>query len=111
MGAFAVLDVYDGYNADTAEAILFSRSFLWEIKLKEFGPAARLFIWLHWKQAEAQRRLGLTHDEIAKSLGIPVRTMKEHARRLVRAGYIEVSHEDKPKNSWSAKYRSESEQT
>ena len=82
---------YDGHNADTGDAILFSRSFPWEIKLKEFGPAARLFIWLHWKQAEAQRKLVLTHDEIAKALGIPTRAVSEHARRLMKAGCIEVS--------------------
>ena len=100
---------YDGHNADTGDAILFSRSFPWEIKLKEFGPAARLFIWLHWKQAEAQRKLVLTHEEIAKALGIPIRTVRGYARMLVKAGYIEVSQEDKPKNSWSAKYRSEAD--
>ena len=102
---------YDGHNADTGDAILFSRSFSWEIKLKEFGPAARLFIWLHWKQAEAQRRLELTHEEIARALGIPIRAMKECTRRLVKSGFIEVSQGDKPKNSWSAKYRSDAGQT
>jgi hypothetical protein len=102
---------YDGYNADTGNAILFSRSFPWEIRLKEFGAAARLFMWLHWKQAEARRRLMLTDEEVAKALGFPVRTVKEHARRLVKAGYVEVSHEDKPKISWSAKYRSGSHQS
>jgi len=102
---------YDGHNADTGDAILFSRSFPWEINLKEFGPAARLFIWLHWKQAEAQRRLELTHEEIAKALCTKPGSMKEYARQLVRAGFIEVSQEDKPKNSWSAKYRSDADQT
>jgi len=102
---------YDGHYADIGDAILFSRSFLWEIKLKEFGPAARLFIWLHWKQAEAQRRLELTHEEIAKSLCTKPGSVKESARLLVKAGFIEVSQEDKPKNSWSAKYRSDADQT
>ena len=98
---------YDGHNADTGDAILFSRSFPWEIKLKEFGPAARLFVWLHWKQAEAQRRIELTPDDIAKALGIQPTTLKEYARRLLRTGDIDVSQEDKPKNSWAAKYRSD----
>jgi hypothetical protein len=98
---------YDGHNADTGDAILFSRSFPWETKLKEFGAAARLFIWLHWKQAEAQRKLILTHEEIAETLGIPIKTMKGWTRELVKKGYVEVSHEDKAKNSWSAKYRSD----
>lgn len=102
---------YDGHNADTSNAILFSRRFPWEIKLKEFGPAARLFIWLHWKQAEAQRRLELAYDEIAKALGIQPTTLKEYTRKLLKAGYIDVSQEDKPKNFWSAKYRSEAGQT
>ncbi len=48
------------------------------------------------------------HEEIAKVLGIPVRTVREYARMLIKAGYIEVSQGIKPKNSWSAKYRSES---
>jgi|GEM_PF-1622167 len=102
---------YDGHNADTGDAILFSRSFPWEIKLKEFGPAARLFIWLHWKQAEARRKIALTHEEIAKILRVPARAIKEHTQSLLKAGYIEVSHGDKPKKSWSAKYRSEAGQT
>jgi hypothetical protein len=68
---------YDGRNSDAGDAILFSQSFPWEIKLKEFGPASRLFVWLHWKQAEAQRKLVFTHEEIAKALGIPVRTVRE----------------------------------
>ncbi len=98
---------YDGHNSDTGDAILFSRSFPWETQLQEFGPASRLFVWLHWKQAEAQRKLVLTHEEIAKALGIPVRTVRGYTRMLTKAGYIEVSLENKPKNSWSAKYRSE----
>jgi hypothetical protein len=96
---------YDGHNSDTGDAILFSRSFPWETELKKFGPASRLFVWLHWKQAEAQRKLVPTHEEIAKALGIPVRTVREYARMLIKAGYIEVSQGNKPKNSWSAKYR------
>jgi hypothetical protein len=99
---------YDGHNSDTGDAVLFSRNFTWEITLKEFGPASRLFVWLHWKQAEAQRKLVLTHEEIAKALGIPVRTVREYARMLIKGGHIEVCQENKPKNSWSAKYRSES---
>jgi hypothetical protein len=102
---------YDGHKADAIDAILFSRSFQWETMLKEFGPAARLFIWLHWKQAEAHRRLELTQDQVAKALGIRPITLKEYTRRLVKAGYIVVSQEDKPNNYWSAKYRSDAGQT
>lgn len=102
---------YDGHNSDIGDAILFSRGFQWETKLKEFGPAARLFIWLHCKQAEAKRKLVLTENEIAKTLGIPIRTMRKHIRSLVKAGCIEVSQEDTPKKSWSAKYRSDAGQT
>jgi len=102
---------YDGHNADTGDTILFSRSFPWETRLKEFSPAARLFIWLHWKQAETQRKLMLSNEEIGKALGIPTRTVIEHARRLLKAGYIEVSQGDNSKKSWSAKYRSEAGQT
>ena len=102
---------YDGHHSYAGGAILFSRSFPWEIKLKEFDPAARLFIWLHWKQAEAQRKLVLTYDEIASSIGIKPSTLRGYSRRLVKAGYIEVSAEGEPKNSWSAKYRSEADQT
>jgi len=100
---------YDGHNADTGDAILLSRSFPWEIKLKEFGPAARLFIWLHWKQAEAQRKLMLTYEEVAKALGIPIKTIKGWTRELVKADYVEVSHDNKPIYSWSAKYRPDAE--
>jgi len=100
---------YDGHNADAGDAILFSRSFPWEIKLKEFGAAARLFIWLHWKQAEEQRKLMLTHEEVARALGIPIKTMKGWTRELVKAGYVEVSQDSKQKYSWSAKYRSDAD--
>jgi len=100
---------YDGHNTDTGDSILFSRSFPWEIKLKEFGAAARLFIWLHWKQAEAQRKLMLTDEEVAKALGIPITTMKGWTRELVKADYVEVSHDNKPIYSWSAKYRSDAD--
>ncbi len=44
---------YDGHHSDTGNEILFSKAFAWEQKLREFGSAARLFIWFHWKQAEA----------------------------------------------------------
>jgi hypothetical protein len=101
---------YDGHNADTADGILFSRRFPWKTKLEEFGAASRLFIWLHWKQAEAQRRLMLSHEEIAKALGIPIKTMRGWTSLLVKAGYVEVSQDSKPTNSWSAKYRSEKAQ-
>jgi hypothetical protein len=102
---------YDGHNTDTGDAILFSRSFPWETKLKEFGAASRLFIWLHWKQAEAQRKLVLTHEEVAKALGVPIKTIRGWTRDLVKAGYVEVLQDSKPTNSWSAKYRSEKAQT
>jgi len=98
---------YDGHNADTGDAILFSKSFPWEAKLEEFGAAARLFIWLHRKQAEEQRKLMLTHEEVARALGIPIKTMKGWTRELVKAGYVKVSQDSKQKYSWSAKYRSE----
>jgi hypothetical protein len=103
--------LYGGHNADAGDAILFSKSFQWEIKLKEFGPSARLFIWLHWKQAEAKRKLELTYEEIAKALRIKTSGVKESARLLVKVGFIEVSQEDRPKNLWSAKYRSSADQT
>lgn len=102
--------LYDGHNADTGDAILFSRSFPWEIKLKEFGAAARLFIWLHWKQAEAQRKLEMTQEEMGKALGAPIKTLRGWIAVLVKAGYVEVSEGSKPKKSWSAKYRSEKAQ-
>ncbi len=100
---------YDGHNADKGDAILFSRSFPWETRLKEFGAAARLFIWLHWKQAEAQRKLMMTHEEVAGVLGIPIKTIKGWTRELVKKGYVEVFVDNKQTNSWSAKYRSDAD--
>ena len=58
---------YDGHNADTGKAILLSRSFDWKAKLPEMGSAARLFLWVHWRQAEAGARLSLTDQEIAEA--------------------------------------------
>ncbi len=57
---------YDGHHSDAGNEILFSKTFDWQEKLREFGSAARLFVWLHWKQAEAGAKLIFTVPELAR---------------------------------------------
>ncbi len=95
---------YDGHKADTGKAILFSRSFDWKAKLPEMGSAARLFLWVHWRQAEAGARLSLTDQEIAEALNVDRRTIQTWKQSLVRAGYLEISEAEDQMSFWSTNY-------
>jgi len=95
---------YDGHKADTGKAILFSRSFDWKAKLPEMGSAARLFLWVHWRQAEAGARLSLTDQEIAEALNVDRRTIQTWKQSLVRAGYLEILEAEDQMSFWSTNY-------
>ena len=95
---------YDGHKADTGKAILFSRSFDWKAKLPEMGSAARLFLWVHWRQAEAGARLSLTDQEIAEALNVDRRTIQTWKQSLVRTGHLEISEAEYQRSLWSANY-------
>ncbi len=95
---------YDGHKADTGKAILFSRSFDWKAKLPEMGSAARLFLWVHWRQAEAGARLSLTDQEIAEALNVDRRTIQTWKQSLVRTAHLEISEAEYQRSSRSANY-------
>jgi hypothetical protein len=95
---------YDGYRSTTADSILFSQSFDWDKRLREFGSASRLFLWLHWKQAEAGTRLALTVPQVAEHLGINERTLQKHKALLQRLGYLKVEATRDKESLWVAQY-------
>ncbi len=92
---------YDGYNSDTGQAILLSRTFDWQNVLPEMGTASRLFLWVHWRQAEAGSKLRMTVQDVADALGVDKRTVQMHKKFLVDNGYLEV---DERRNLWAANY-------
>jgi hypothetical protein len=81
-----------------------SNSFDWTAKLTEFGIASRLFIWVHWRQAEAGSRLRLTDQDVADALGVDRRTIQNHKQLLVERGYLKVEPADEKLSLWSAQY-------
>jgi hypothetical protein len=95
---------YDGYHSTTSNAVLFSKSFDWDERLKEFGPGARLFLWLHWKQAEAGTKLALTVPQVAAHLGINERTVQKHKALLQRLGSLNVEATRDKESLWVALY-------
>jgi hypothetical protein len=95
---------YDGHHSDTGEAVLFSKSFDWEEKLREFASAARLFLWLHWKQAEAGAKLRFTVPQLAQDIGVNERTLQKHKGTLQSLGYLEVESGDGGRSVWSVRY-------
>jgi hypothetical protein len=95
---------YDGHHSDTGDAVLFSKAFGWEVQLREFGPAARLFVWLHWKQAEAGAKLIFTVPELARQIGLNERTLQKHKATLQDLGYLAVESGEDGKSVWSVKY-------
>jgi hypothetical protein len=95
---------YDGHHSVTGEAILFSKAFDWAEKLHEFGPAARLFVWLHWKQAEARAKLNFTVPQLAGEIGVNERTLQKHKATLQSGGHLEVESGDDGKSVWSVRY-------
>ena len=100
---------YDGYHSTTADSVLFSKSFDWDQRLREFGPAARLFLWLHWKQAEAGSKLRLTVPEVVQALGASERTVRSHKAVLEEKGYLEVTLSKDNDYLWTTKYNPGSE--
>ena len=75
---------YDGHRSETGESVLFSKAFDWEEKLRDFGSAARLFVWLHWKQAEAGAKLTFNVPHLARQIGVNERTLQKHKAILQR---------------------------
>jgi hypothetical protein len=95
---------YDGHHSDMGEAVLFSKAFDWEGTLREFGSAARLFVWLHWKQAEAGAKLIFTVPELARQIGVNERTLQKHKAILQSLGYLTVEPGEDAKSVWSVRY-------
>ncbi|MGB6066160.1 MAG: hypothetical protein WBG50_15275 [Desulfomonilaceae bacterium] len=98
---------YDGFNSLVGGSVLLSSSFDWTMKLAEFGIASRLFLWAHWRQAEAGSRLRLTDQDVADALGVDRRTIQNHKQLLVDLGYLKVEPADEKMSLWSAQYDSE----
>lgn len=95
---------YDGYTSDTGEAILLSSAFAWEDWLRKLGAASRLFLWIHWRQAEAARdkkAFKTTVRALAEALNVNKRTVQSHKKELVRYGLLKVDEKD---GTWSAQY-------
>jgi hypothetical protein len=97
---------YDGHHSGSGDAVLFSKALDWEEKLREFGPAARLFVWLHWKQAEAGAKLTFTVPKLARQIGVNERTLQKHKATLQSLGYLEVESADDGKSACSERYNS-----
>jgi hypothetical protein len=95
---------YDGHHSDMGEAVLLSKALDWEEKLREFGSAARLFVWLHWKQAEAGAKLIFTVPELARQIGLNERTLQKHKAILQGLGYLTVESREDGKSVWSVRY-------
>lgn len=95
---------YDGFNSAVGDSILLSSTFAWTVKLAEFGIASRLFIWIHWRQAEAGSKLRLTDQDVATALGVDRRTIQNHKQVLVDLGYLKVESADEKMSLWSAQY-------
>lgn len=95
---------YDGHHSDMGEAVLLSKAFDWEEKLREFGPAARLFVWLHWKQAEAGAKLIFKVPELARQIGVNERTLQKHKAILQSFGYLAVESGEDGKSVRSVRY-------
>jgi hypothetical protein len=95
---------YDGYHSTTSNSVLFSKSFDWDKRLREFGAAARLLFWLHWKQAEAGTKLVLTVPQVAGLLGMNERTLQKHKALLQRLGYLKVEATRDKESLWAALY-------
>ncbi len=61
--------------------MLLSADFDWASRLTEFGPSSRLFLWIHWKQAEAGKKLDLTVRQLSTSMGLNEKTIRDYSPR------------------------------
>ena len=95
---------YDGFNSAVGDSILLSSTFDWTVKLAELGIASRLFIWVHWRQAEMGSRLRLTDQEVADALEVDRRTIQSHKQLLVELGYLKIEPADEKMSLWSGQY-------
>ena len=95
---------YDGFSSAGEDSILLSSSFDWTARLAEFGIASRLFLWVHWRQAEAGSRLRLTDQDVAEALSVDRRTIQNHKQLLFERGYLRVEPADEKFSLWAAQY-------
>ncbi|MGB6063683.1 MAG: hypothetical protein WBG50_02680, partial [Desulfomonilaceae bacterium] len=95
---------YDGFNSAVGDSILLSSTFDWTVKLAELGIASRLFIWVHWRQAEMGSKLSLTDQEVADALEVDRRTIQSHKQLLVELGYLKIEPADEKMSLWSEQY-------
>ncbi|HXT87310.1 MAG TPA: hypothetical protein VN745_09825 [Verrucomicrobiae bacterium] len=76
------------------------RGGLWDdAHLDRMGPAVWLFGWLVHRQTRERFGVGLvlggaplTYEMIREDTGMPARTLKRWMSRLVRAGYVRITH-------------------
>jgi hypothetical protein len=76
------------------------RGGLWEdAHLQRIGPAVWLFGWLIHRQTRERHGVGLvlggsalTYEIISQDTGMAVRTLKRWMARLIRGGYVRVTH-------------------
>lgn len=98
------LVAYDGFRSAVDDSILMSSAFPWAERLAELGIASRLFVWVHWRQAEAGSKLRLTDQSVAQALGVDRRTVQNHKQLLVELGYLRIEPADEKMSFWSALY-------
>jgi len=76
------------------------RGGLWDdAHLERMGPAVWLFGWLVHRQTRERFGVGLvlggsplTYETIRQDTGMPIRTLKRWMSRLIRSGYVRVTH-------------------
>ena len=95
---------YHGVTSDAGDTVLMSKSFDWQATLPELGAAARLFLWVHWRQAEREARLDLSDGEVADALGIDRRTLQRQKQVLINHGFLTVARVDDTRSLWSVSY-------
>ncbi len=79
---------YDGHQGQTKLTVLFSKKFDWQTKLPEMGASARLFVWLHWQQAEQRTKLSVTNEELSQALHVSKTIIADYKKELRSLGYL-----------------------